>query len=146
MAQGENSTENSSAALWTCPQCGGTQYGGMMHICSSSQRGGGAAVGAGPQRCIKCGKQPAFESFWGHCLTCHIDNITALKTGKSDDEITRPGGLRDQFAMAVLPFLIESELEDWMKDDDADDWGKHYAPVADDAYKWANAMLEARKK
>lgn len=106
MAQDENST----AALWTCPQCGGTQYSGMMHI----------------------------------CLTAAKHQQPLLPALGQADEITRPGGLRDQFAMAALPLLIESELQS--RSMPPNPRRPSPIPAAEGAYKWADAMLEARKK
>lgn len=166
----------STAYSWLCPYCQLSQPSGTLHVCAGSQRGEGAAAESnennhqnnesarhgedsalewadtyqkyyktGP-RCPKCSIGTSNRLFNGLCGKCWKEEVMGIDTTAPEkaDEITQPAGLRDQFAMAVLPFLIESELQS--RSMPPNPRRPSPIPAAEGAYKWADAMLEARKK
>lgn len=104
-------------------------------------------------RCPKCSIGTSNRFLNGLCAKCWREEVTGIDTTAPEkaDEITRPGGLRDQFAMATLPdtqrmfgMMPKEEIEKIA--DDRKYVGPCSGLIAICAYELADAMLEARKK
>lgn len=89
-------------------------------------------------RCPKCSIGTSNRFLNGLCAKCWREEVTGIDTTAPEqpDEITRPGGLRDQFAMAALHTIGGFLVIDGATDQ----------RVADQAYRVADAMLAVRKK